>query len=199
MGTHNLSDHELIAQYQKGNNFALERLIARHKDRVFTAILFKVKDEYLAEDIFQDCFIKAIDTIRSGKYNDEGKFLSWVMRIAHNMCIDYFRKIKRTPSVIHNSEDSDLFSFIKTEDIPHETHWDIVKDENNLKTIIELLPEDQKEVLMLRHYFDFSFKEIAEYTNVSINTSLGRMRYALINLRKLLEKQQLQPIKAKSA
>ena len=198
MGMLNFSDQELIQQYMNGNKFAMERLLARHKDKIFTAIIIKMKDEYLAEDIFQECFIKAIDTINAGKYNDEGKFLSWIMRIAHNLCMDHFRKSKRSPSFVNN-EDGDVFDFIKSEEISPEMHWDKVKDENKLKAIIEQLPEDQKEVLMLRHYFDFSFKEVAEYTNVSINTSLGRMRYALINLRKLLEQNRADEESAKSA
>jgi RNA polymerase sigma factor (sigma-70 family) len=187
MRTPLMSDQDLLKQYLAGNELAFERLVARHKDKVYTSIYMMVKDTYLAEDIFQETFIKVIDTLRSGKYNDEGKFLPWVMRIAYNLCIDYFRRVKRNPGIV-TSDGDDIFKVLKFEDVPHEVHMDVMKGENKLKGLIDMLPEEQKEVVMLRHYFDFSFKEIAEYTNVSINTSLGRMRYALINLRKLIEK-----------
>jgi RNA polymerase sigma-70 factor (ECF subfamily) len=187
MRTPLMSDQDLLKQYLAGNEMAFERLVARHKDKVYTSIYMMVKDSYLAEDIFQETYIKVIDTLRSGKYNDEGKFLPWVMRIAYNLCIDYFRRVKRGPGVV-TSDGDDIFKVLKFDDVPHEVHMDVMKGENKLKGLIEMLPEEQKEVVMLRHYFDFSFKEIAEYTNVSINTSLGRMRYALINLRKLIEK-----------
>ncbi len=181
-----LTDQELLQLYAQGSEAAFEQLVNRHKDRVYTAIYLMVKDQYLAEDIFQDTFIKVIDTLRSGKYNDEGKFLPWVLRISYNLCIDYFRKLKRNPGIV-TSEGDDLFKYMKFDDTPVDRHMDVVQSENKLKEIIDLLPEEQREVVMLRHYFDFSFKEIAEYSNVSINTSLGRMRYALMNLRKLIE------------
>jgi len=181
-----LTDQELLQLYAQGSEAAFEQLVNRHKDRVYTAIYLMVKDQYLAEDIFQDTFIKVIDTLRSGKYNDEGKFLPWVLRISYNLCIDYFRKIKRNPGIV-TSDGDDLFKYMRFEDTPVDKHFDLVQSENKLKEIIDMLPEEQREVVMLRHYFDFSFKEIAEYSNVSINTSLGRMRYALMNLRKLME------------
>lgn len=187
MRTPLLSDQELLQQYLQGNEMAFERLINRHKEKVYTSIYMMVKDEYLAEDIFQETFIKAIDTLRSGKYNDENKFAQWVMRIGYNLCMDYFRKVKRSPGIV-TSDGDDVFKYMKFDDVPHDAHMDVLKSENRLKEIIDLLPEEQKEVLMLRHYFDFSFKEISEYTNSSINTCLGRMRYALMNMRKLLEK-----------
>jgi RNA polymerase sigma factor (sigma-70 family) len=181
-----LTDQELLQLYAQGSEAAFEQLVNRHKDRVYTAIYLMVKDQYLAEDIFQDTFIKVIDTLRSGKYNDEGKFLPWVLRISYNLCIDYFRKIKRNPGIV-TSDGDDLFKYMRFKDTPVDKHLDLVQSENKLKEIIGMLPEEQREVVMLRHYFDFSFKEIAEYSNVSINTSLGRMRYALMNLRKLME------------
>ena len=190
MRTTTVSDQELLKQYLAGNEPAFECLVARHKDKVYTSIYMMVKDSYLAEDIFQETYIKVIDTLRSGKYNDEGKFIQWVMRIAYNLCIDYFRRVKRGPGIVTSAGD-DLFKYMKFEDVPQEVHAEVLQGENKLKSIIEMLPEEQKEVVMLRHYFDFSFKEIAEYTNVSINTSLGRMRYALINLRRLIEKHQV--------
>ena len=190
MHTTTVSDQELLKQYLAGNEPAFECLVARHKDKVYTSIYMMVKDSYLAEDIFQETYIKVIDTLRSGKYNDEGKFIQWVMRIAYNLCIDYFRRVKRGPGIV-TSDGDDLFKYMKFDDVPQEVHLDVLHSENKLKSIIEMLPEEQKEVVMLRHYFDFSFKEIAEYTNVSINTSLGRMRYALINLRRLIEKHKL--------
>jgi RNA polymerase sigma-70 factor (ECF subfamily) len=180
------TDQELLQLYAKGNEAAFEQLLNRHKDRVYTAIYLMVKDQYLAEDIFQDTFIKVVDTLRSEKYNEEGKFLPWVLRISYNLCIDYFRKLKRNPGIV-TSDGDDIFKHMKFEDTSADKHIDLVRSENKLKEIIDLLPEEQKEVVMLRHYFDFSFKEISEYTNVSIDTSLGRMRYALINLRKLIE------------
>jgi RNA polymerase sigma-70 factor (ECF subfamily) len=194
MRTPLVSDQELLKQYLSGSEPAFERLMIRHKDKVYTSIYMMVKDSYLAEDIFQETFIKVIDTLRSGKYNDEGKFIQWVMRIAYNMCIDYFRKVKRNPSIV-TSDGDDIFKYLKFEETPADLHEEVMQGENKLKDIINLLPEEQKEVVMLRHYFDFSFKEIAEYTDVSINTSLGRMRYALINLRKLIEKHQLDVVR----
>lgn len=145
-----------------------------------------VKDEFLAEDIFQETFIKAIDTLRAGKYNEEGKFAPWIMRIAYNLCIDHFRKLKRTPGIV-TSEGDDIFKYMKFDDTPVEEHIAVEKFEGKLKELIEMLPEDQKEVVILRHFFNFSFKEVAEYTKSPLNTCLGRMRYALINLRKLME------------
>lgn len=188
MRTQILSDKELVDQYLAGNEIALERLIQRHKDKVYTSIYCMVKDQYLAEDLFQETFIKAIDTLRAGKYNEEGKFAPWVMRIAYNLCIDHFRKLKRTPGVV-TSEGDDIFKYMKFEETPVEEHMAVEKFEGKLKEMIELLPEDQKEVVILRHFFNFSFKEVAEYTKAPLNTCLGRMRYALINLRRMMEQQ----------
>lgn len=186
MRTQLLSDQELVNQYLAGNEFALERLIIRHKDKIYTSIYLMVKDDYLAEDIFQETFIKAIDYLRKGKYNDEGKFAPWVARIAYNLCIDHFRKLKRTPGIV-TSEGDDIFKYMRFDETPIEEHIHVEKFEVKLKELIEHLPEEQKEVVILRHFFNFSFKEVSEYTQAPLNTCLGRMRYALINLRKLME------------
>lgn len=191
---HTLSDQELIKLFISGQDSAFDQLLKRTKDKVYTSIYIMVKDQYLAEDLFQETFIKVIDTLRQGKYNDEGKFQPWVLRIAYNICIDHFRKLKRNPSVVTSAGD-DVFSYMKFDETPIDKHIDLVHSESKLKDLIDMLPDDQKEVVMLRHYFDFSFKEIAEYSKVSINTSLGRMRYALINLRKLIETHQLEIVR----
>ena len=191
MGTQELiSDQDLVSRYIKGNELALEMLINRHKDRVFGYINNLLKDKQLAEDIFQDVFIKVIHTIKAGKYNEEGKFLPWVMRISHNMVIDYFRKAKRMRTTSGN-ENFDIFDTIKRTDPNAEDEMMALQVQGDVKKLIEFLPDDQKEVLKLRYYSELSFKEIAEETNVSINTALGRMRYALINLRKLIEEKEL--------
>jgi len=179
-------DATLVNEYISGSEIALEKLINRHQLRIFNYIKSKVLDRDTAEDIFQDTFIKVIKTLKNGVYNEQGKFLPWVMRIAHNLVIDFFRKSNRIPT-IENNDEYDLFKFISdtTPNIERILFQDqLVKDLQNL--ILEL-PEDQKEVLTMRLYKDMSFKEIAENTNVSINTALGRMRYAIINLRKLAE------------
>lgn len=185
-----LSDKELVRIYIKGNESALEELINRHRSRIYSYIFVTVKNKVLAEDFFQDTFIKVIKTLKGGKYNEEGKFLPWVMRISHNLMIDHFRKQKKFRKVSGKSRDNeelDIFNTIKYEELNIEEK--LVKDQvrTDVKELIERLPEDQKEVVKLRHYYDMSFKEISDYTNVSINTSLGRMRYALINLRKMVE------------
>lgn len=185
-----ISDQELVSRYIRGNETAIEVLVMRHKDRIFAYINKYLKDKQLSEDIFQDVFIKVINTIKKGKYNEEGKFLPWVMRIAHNMVIDYFRKNKRMP-IADGGEDYDIFDTIKRTDLDVEDK--IINDQiqQDVRGLIEFLPKDQKEVLRLRYYCGLSFKEISEETNVSINTALGRMRYALINLRKMVEEKDL--------
>lgn len=183
-----LSDKELIGKYLQGNHASLEKLISRHQNRIFAYILMIVKNKELADDLFQDTFIKVINTIRAGSYNEEGKFLQWVMRIAHNLIIDHFRKSKRIP-VIDNSKNED-FNIFDTLNIMEQSVEDRLITEQihqDVRNLIELLPDEQKEVLFMRHYAEMSFKDIAEVTDVSINTALGRMRYALINLRKLIE------------
>ena len=185
-----LSDHELIKSFNAGNVNALEILVLRHKDKLYTSIFFLVKDKYLAEDIFQDVFIRIIDTVRSGRYTEEGKFLPWAMRIAHNLCVDHFRKVKRTPT-IRNNDDQDIFEVLNFTEESAEDKMMKKQSHSRVKDMLDLLPEDQREVIILRHYADMSFKEIAAVTNCSINTALGRMRYGLINLRKMMMQKQI--------
>jgi len=184
------TDHELIQNFQDGDLNALEILVLRHKDKMFTSILFLVKDKYLAEDIFQDVLIKIIDTIRGGRYTEEGKFLPWAMRIAHNLCVDHFRKVKRTPA-IKTSDDRDIFEVLNFTEDSAETKMMKRQSHDRVRLMLDLLPEDQREVIILRHYAELSFKEIAALTNCSINTALGRMRYGLINLRKMMVEKQI--------
>ena len=178
-----VSDSELVTLYVRGNEKAFEKLVQRHKSRIYTTIYLIVKDQYVAEALLQDTFIKAVDTIKSGRYNDEGKFLPWIIRIAHNLAIDYFRRDKRYPNVVFEDGSSVFNTLDFSEDsvesvqIRQETH-------EQLREMIQRLPDVQKQVLIMRHYEDLSFQEIADATGVSINTALGRMRYALINLRK---------------
>ena len=181
------TDKELIGRYLKGDHNSLERLIHRHQNRIYAYILMIVKDKDLADDLFQDTFIKVINTLRSGSYNEEGKFLQWVMRIAHNLIIDHFRKSSRIP-VISNTKNDDFNIFDTIEITDKSIEEQIITNQihKDLRKLIEYLPAEQKEVLYMRHYAEMSFKDIAEVTNVSINTALGRMRYALINLRKLI-------------
>jgi RNA polymerase sigma-70 factor (ECF subfamily) len=189
MNKTSLNDSELLSLYIGGNEEAFEQLLNRHKDRVFTTIYLIVKDRYTAEDLMQEVFIKAIRTIKSGKYNEEGKFLPWILRIAHNLSIDHFRKSKRYPTIVMEDGSSVFNSLefsetnIEQEHIKQDTY-------NMLKAFIKDLPDSQREVLVMRHYMKMSFQEIAEATDVSINTALGRMRYALINLRKKFEQTQ---------
>jgi RNA polymerase sigma-70 factor (ECF subfamily) len=186
-----ISDQELIGKYLSGNEQSLEKLIYRHKRKVFAYIMMVVKDDQLADDIFQDTFIKVINTIRSGSYKEEGKFIQWVMRIAHNLIIDHFRRAKRLPVINNSNDDFDIFELVRITDPSIEEQ--IIMDQiyDDVRNLIELLPEEQKEVLVMRHYSNMSFKEIADATDVSINTALGRMRYALINLRKIIKEKNL--------
>ena len=180
----------MVKDYINGNELALSELIRRHQHRIYSFIYSKVFDKDIAEDIFQDTFIKVINTLKRGKYNEEGKFLPWVMRIAHNLVIDHFRRNKRMPK-FDNSGDFNIFSVLSDSGLNAEKQ--IIKDqiESDLREVIRELPEDQLEVLTMRIYKEMSFKEISERTGVSINTALGRMRYALINLRKIIEKHNL--------
>jgi len=184
------TDHELIHSFMDGDMNALETLVVRHKDKLYTSILFMVKDKYLAEDIFQDVLIKIIDTIRGGRYTEEGKFLPWAMRIAHNLCVDHFRKVKRTPA-IKTSDDRDIFEVLNFTEDSAETKMMKRQSHDRVRRMLDLLPEDQREVIILPHYAELSFKEIAALTNCSINTALGRMRYGLINLRKMMQEKQI--------
>ena len=185
------TDQELVREFLTGSELALERLITRHKEKVFTSILIFTKDKYLAEDLFQDTFIKVIDKLKAGKYKEEGKFLPWVMRISYNICIDYYRKTKRRPKVV-NTEGFDIFDILPLSEESPEQLMMGNQSKDKVRKLLDELPEEQKEVVLLRHYYDFSFKEIAELTGVSINTALGRMRYSLINLRKIIENKQIQ-------
>jgi RNA polymerase sigma-70 factor (ECF subfamily) len=182
-----VSDGALVSLYQNGNEKAFELLVKRHKSKVYTAIYLIVKDPYIAEDLLQDTFIKAITTIKTNRYNEEGKFLPWIVRIAHNLAIDYFRKEKRYPTVILE-DGSNVFNTLNFSEDSVESVQIRMETHEKLKEMIQKLPEQQKEVLLMRHYADMSFQEIAEATGVSINTALGRMRYALINLRKQMTK-----------
>jgi RNA polymerase sigma factor (sigma-70 family) len=176
-------DSELIAQYRNGSEAAFESLVDKYKSRVFTTIYMIVKDHGVAEDLLQDVFVKVVQTLNSDRYNEEGKFQPWLMRIAHNLAIDYFRKMKRYPSILME-DGSNLFNTLQFAD---ENVEDLrVKDETHklVRQLVDELPETQREVLIMRHFMDLSFQEIAEQTGVSINTALGRMRYALINMRK---------------
>lgn len=185
-----LQDQELVSLYIQGNESCLEDLITRHKKRVFSYIMMIVRDRHLAEDVFQDTFIKVIQTLKRGTYNDEGKFLPWVLRIAHNLIIDHFRRVKRMP-VVNGGDDFDIFSILTLSQVNAEDKLTKRQIRTDVRKAIENLPIEQREVLIMRYYIDMSFKEIADTTNCSINTALGRMRYALINLKKMLEKQDI--------
>ncbi len=184
------SDQDLIHLYVAGDEAGLVELIRRYQSKIYTSIYLLVKDEALAEDIFQDTFIKVINTLRAGKYNDEGKFLPWVSRIAHNLVIDHFRREKRTP-MVSSGDDFDIFDVLGHYDESIEDRMVREQTHKDLKALIQLLPAEQKEVLIMRHFGDMSFKEIADVTEVSINTALGRMRYALNNLRKMMLSKEL--------
>ena len=183
-------DALLVSDYLNGNEWALEKLINRHKQLIFNFVYSKVHCRDTTEDIFQDTFIKVIKTLKNGQYNEEGKFLPWVMRIAHNLVIDHFRKSNRIPK-FESSDDFDIFQFISDGSVNAEDAMVTDQIVNDLQKLILELPEDQREVLMMRVYREMSFKEIADSTGVSINTALGRMRYAIINLRKLIEENQI--------
>jgi RNA polymerase sigma-70 factor (ECF subfamily) len=181
-----ISDYELIMRFIKGEQSCFEQLIHRHKNKVFAYISLYIRDSALAEDIFQDTFLKVIQSVKAGKYSDNGKFLSWVMRIAHNLIIDHFRRVKQMNTVSNDNYESDLFNSKRFAE--NNVEDDIIKRQiqKDIRSMISKLPDDQREVIILRHYSGLSFKEIADITGVSINTALGRMRYALINLRKTM-------------
>ena len=190
-----IDDHVLVNMYINGDESALSKLIIRHKRRIFSYIMFTVKNKDLAEDIFQDTFIKVIGTLKKGQYNEEGKFLPWVMRISHNLIIDTFRREKRIKSfsggMNANGEEFNIFSIIPSKELNAEQEIINNQIHKDLRKLVEKLPTEQREVLIMRHYYNMSFKEISEQTNVSINTALGRMRYALINIRKLIEENEI--------
>lgn len=185
-----LSDAVLVKQYASGNEWALAQLLQRHKSRIYSFIYSKVKDRDLSDDIFQDTFIKVINTIKKQNYNEEGKFLPWVMRIAHNLIIDHFRKVSKV-KFQRDQEEYSIFAKMVDSDLNMEAQIINNQLEDDLQTLVLKLPEDQQEIIRLRLYDDLSFKEIAELNGISINTALGRMRYAVINLRKLLASKQI--------
>jgi RNA polymerase sigma-70 factor (ECF subfamily) len=185
------SDQNLVQAYIKGDHSAIEVLINRHRSKVYTYILLTIKNQQLAEDLFQETFIKVIQSLRGGKYKDNGKFLSWVIRIAHNLIIDHFRKEKQMNSISNDDSEVDLFNSKKLSDSNIEELIINSQIKSEIRILINELPDDQREVVLLRHYGGLSFKEIADQTDVSINTALGRMRYALINLRKLIQEKNL--------
>ncbi len=181
-----LNDKELILSYLDGNEKAFEELLSRHKQRIYTSIYLFVKDQAKAEDIFQDVFIKIVDTLRKGKYNHEGKFLQWALRISYNMCVDNFRRSKRRPTV-SPTETFDIFDILENQEDNAEESIMKSQTHERIRKLVDDLPPEQREVVILRHYADMSFKEISQLTRVSINTALGRMRYALINIRRMME------------
>jgi RNA polymerase sigma-70 factor (ECF subfamily) len=184
------TDKDLIRTYISGDERAFELLLNRHKTKIYTSIYLFVKDNDVANDIFQETFIKIIDTFRSGKYNEEGKFLQWALRISYNLCVDCFRKNKRR-KIVTPTEDFDLFNLLDCPEDNQERKLIKSQTHSKVKQLVDALPVEQREVIVLRHYADLSFKEIAELTNVSINTALGRMRYALINIRKMIGEHQI--------
>lgn len=190
MRKENLQDSTLVSDYIQGNEASLSVLINRHQQRLFSFIYSKVHDRDITEDIFQDTFIKVIRTLKKGNYNEEGKFLPWIMRISHNLVIDHFRKSNRMPA-FRNTDEFDIFSVLSDGNLNEESR--IIKEQihDNVRELLQELPDEQRDVLIMRIYKDMSFKEISENTGVSINTALGRMRYALINLRKLIEKHKI--------
>jgi len=190
MANNQLSDAILVQQYIAGDEMSLSQLVERHQSRIYGFIYSKLNDRDLCDDIFQDTFIKVIRTLKTKTYNEEGKFLPWVIRIAHNLIVDHYRKNKKMP-MTRETEEYSIFEFLKDNSSTIEGQMITEQVEVDLKRLIEELPIDQKEVLVMRMYEDLSFKEISEQTGVSINTALGRMRYALMNLRKLIEKNQI--------
>ena len=186
-----ISDYELIQRFIKGEQSCFDQIIRRHKNKVFAYISLYIRDQALAEDLFQDTFMKVLQSVKAGKYQDNGKFISWVMRIAHNLIIDHFRRIKQMITVSNDDYESNLFNSKRLADATVED--DIIRRQiqKDVRKMIARLPDDQREVVILRHYAGLSFKEIAEITEVSINTALGRMRYALINMRKLMQENKI--------
>ncbi|MCL2074582.1 MAG: sigma-70 family RNA polymerase sigma factor [Marinilabiliaceae bacterium] len=187
----NLSDEELVKGFERGNQRCFNALIDRHKQKIFSFIFLMVRQQELAEDIFQDAFLKVHHSIKNGKYAESGKFVSWVMRISHNLIIDYFRKQKHLPMVYNEDYAGDLLNNSKLSDNSIEDKMVFDEVLQNVSSLVDLLPDSQREVVKMRHYMGMSFKEIAEETNVSINTALGRMRYAILNMRKLMEEKKI--------
>ena len=191
-----LSDNELVKLYMDGNEESLSVLVKRHKRRIFSYIYLITRNKALTEDVFQETFFKVIQTLKKQQYNEEGKFLPWILRIAKNLIIDHFRKVKKMPSIssVYNDEGEEtcIFDIIPDNSSNSKDTEESREFKNRIRAVVNDLPKDQKEVVIMRTYYDMSFKEIAEVTSVSINTSLGRMRYALINLKKMLEEKNVE-------
>lgn len=187
MHNQHVSDNDLIVSYKNGDESSLRQLVIRHQERIFTSILILVKNRELAEDLFQDVFIKIVHKLKTGKYKEEGRFLGWALCLAHNLTIDHFRKEKHMP-MVYDTDEFSIVDNIRLTENNAEQKLEVNQTNEILKNLIEKLPHEQREVLIMRHYGDMSFKEIAEVMNVSINTALGRMRYALINLRRMIKK-----------
>ena len=185
-----LNDQELVHAYLQGNERAFELLLSRHKRKVWSHIYLLVRDRDLTEDLFQEAFIKVVHTLKTGKYNEEGKFLPWVMRIAHNLVIDHFRRTKKMP-LVRSNEDYDVFATIAQPGKNVEQQIVNLQIDEDVRKLIDHLPPEQREVVMMRTYLNMSFKEISEHSEVSINTALGRMRYALINMRKMIKQHEI--------
>jgi RNA polymerase sigma factor (sigma-70 family) len=181
-----ISDYELIEKFVKGEQSCFDHLLLRYKNKVYSYISLYIRDQALVEDILQDTFLKVIQSVKAGKYQDNGKFVSWVMRIAHNLIIDHFRRIKQMKTISNDDYESDIFNTAKLSEANVEDTMIKRQIEKDVRMLLSYLPDDQREVIILRHYAGLSFKEISEVTDVSINTALGRMRYALINMRKLI-------------
>jgi RNA polymerase sigma factor (sigma-70 family) len=196
MSIQSLNDTELVQLYITGKEESLAVLLNRHKGKIFSSIIVVIKDRAMAEDIFQDTFFKVIQTLKRGQYNEEGKFLPWVLRIARNLIIDHYRSLKKMPPVpVYINEDGEevsVFSSIASDQDSTEESLEANKFKRNIRNLINELPGDQREVVLMRTYYDMSFKEIADFTDVSINTALGRMRYALINLKKMIEERKVE-------
>jgi RNA polymerase sigma factor (sigma-70 family) len=190
MHVQSLTDQQLIQLYLNGDESAFQNLVSRHKDRIYTSIYMFVKDHEMAEDLFQDVFIKIIDTLRKGRYNHEGKFLQWALRISYNLCVDHFRKSKRR-SKVASTDTFDIFDILECKDTNAQDALIQNQSHSKVRRLVDQLPLEQREVVILRHYADMSFKEISQVTRVSINTALGRMRYALINIRKMMSEAEL--------
>lgn len=197
MSIQSLNDNELVQLYIGGNEDSLSVLLQRHKRKIFSSIIVVVKDQQLAEDIFQDTFFKVIQTLKRGQYNEEGKFLPWVIRIARNLIIDHFRRAKKMPPVpVYINDEGEEVSVFNTlaSDNGDQNAIEASKFKKSIRNLINELPADQREVVLMRIYYDMSFKEISEFTHVSINTALGRMRYALFNLKKMIEERKMEVV-----
>jgi RNA polymerase sigma-70 factor (ECF subfamily) len=186
-----MSDRQLVEAYHNGKEAAFNELLKRYKSKVYSKIMMYVRDRAVAEDIFQDTFVRAIHALKEGNYNEEGKFSAWILRIAHNLCIDYFRNIKKMP-MTRERDEYNPFDFISSEERTSEEDRMKREVKSDMKKLLNMLPDEQKEIVMMRLHYDMSFKEIADQLDISINTALGRMRYALINLRKLIEKHRME-------